>query len=94
MLKCSKCKGIFDESFFSIDNRRKRGFKSECKKCHGNYPREKRKKDYINSDEYLKSKLNRRGLLITDINQNKELIEVQRNLLILKRTIKWSNLKM
>lgn len=94
MLKCSKCKGIFDEAYFSVDKRKKKGFKSECKKCHANYPREKRKKNYINSVEYLKNKLKRRGLSITDVNQNESLIEVQRQLLILKRTIKWSNLKM
>jgi len=93
MKKCSKCKKILDEICFSTDKRKKNGLKSECKNCHKNYDRGTRKKDYSSSTEYLKSKLNRRGFLITDINQNKELIEVQKNILILKRTIKWSNSK-
>ena len=94
MKKCSKCKKIFDESDFYPDKRRKSGLKYECKKCHKIYDRKLRKVNYANTEEYLKCKLTRRGLTRLEIAENKELIDVMKNLLILKRTIKWSNLKM
>ena len=94
MKSCSKCKEVLDETFFPIDKRKKNGLKSECKKCHNKFNRLSRGDNYSMSKEYFKSKLTRSGFTTLDLNDNKSLIELKKQLLILKRTIKWSNLKM
>jgi len=92
---CSKCGKVKEFVDFSTDKRATDGRKSECKQCHNLYNRTKRNYNWISclSDEYIKSKLTRTGFTTKQINDNPELIELRRNLIILRRTI-WQTLKM
>lgn len=85
---CSKCKIDNDISIFSVCKRSKDGYKSQCKDCHKSYGR-KRGIDWVSdlSDEYVKSKLQRQGFSISELNKNKQIIELKRLQLKLKRII-------
>jgi hypothetical protein len=87
---CSKCKHVKRLNEFPKCNRSKLGVKSECKLCHKSYKRTIRKDNWVTdlSDEYVKSKLIRSGFTMDQINDNPKLIELRRQLIILRRLVR------